>query len=382
MNNGLAPVIQSSVEKYGTIILQSGFTQHPRSVADYLSTLPLCSTERELILALESFRREPGQEVYPSVRTLAERCQCTERRIQQMTAKLTRLGLIKKIGRYTERSQTTNAYNLDPLYEKVAAWLDPQIAIALEAQEAEQDQSFVPLDILDESALIIAEEFGEPEPAAVRQCASRLRSRWEKVAQAGEWEMFTGLVQQAVEQTEIRKAEPTSSGRTFAHLVAYFFSALDYAISRVPKAGTQPFTQTPAQRRASEPASAAERPRQQTAEDRPGMAELRSRQAERRAAELKGRVKIRASKELQLHIEATALTFHDEQVKSSVQRAANLLADARVSETTFLTLMQTARDITSQRQITKKNGKTFNRMPYFFTILEEEVRKIMTGQVQ
>jgi len=384
-----APVIQPSVEKYGTIILQSGFTQHPRSVEDFLNTQPLCAMEKSLVLALEFFRREAGQEVYPSVRTLAERCTCSERRVRQMTAKLTGLGLLRKLPRFAERSQVANTYSLEPLYEKVAAWLDPQIASALEEQEAELDQPFEPRDIIDESAQIIVEEFGESEPAEVRQCAQRLRLRWDKVAQLGDWEMFSDLVQRAAEQTEVRKNELTRSGLTFAQLVPYFFSALDYAIICLRNRAQYQANPRPRETREqrAERSPEASQVQEMTsvqqaevqAEEKPGMAELRRRQAERKASE--SRVRIRASRELQLRVEAIALTFHDEQVKSSVQRAANLLADARVSEATFFSLLQTARDSASQRQVHKKNGQSFNRIPYFFTLLEEEVRKVLLDQI-
>lgn len=50
------PTTPSSA-KFGTLVLQHGYTQHPRSVADYLNTLHLCPREKDLGLSIFTIHR-------------------------------------------------------------------------------------------------------------------------------------------------------------------------------------------------------------------------------------------------------------------------------------------------------------------------------------
>lgn len=444
-----------SIARYGTLVLQRGFTQHPRSVADYLNTLSLCPREKDLVLVLESYRWEAEQEVFPSAKTLAQRCQCSQRRIRQMTAHLEELGILRRLARFGERSQLSNAYDLEPLYQRVAAWLDPEVDAALSEQES---RAFVPEDALEEVAQVLCEEFGEatPEASAIRLCTRRLRQRW--FLMNDDWEAFTLLVEQAAAATEQRAGNKTQSGQTFAPLLAYFFSALDYGLSkRGPTLSRQPesrveveqtqqkadFPQqearanstevtrqvaqaperserlsskqaemahapeksglssrveaayspekpasTPGQDQAERSTRHAENARQVESAAAPeeeaaaawyeaGLDLLQARRMGRRAAEHAGRPKVRASKLLALHIDTIARSFHDAQIHSSIQRAANLMADARLEEEVFLELAQSAREEAYKHQVTKKNGSAPNRMPYFFSVLEDKVRQAL-----
>lgn len=384
-----ASFITPSLEKYGAIVLQYGFTQHPRSVEDYLQSLRLHPTEILLIQVLESYRREAGQEVFPGIRTLAGRIGRSTRTVNTIIARLVSLGLICRTSRFEKRSQTTNGYSLDPLYQQVAAWLNPEVAAELAEQEVENAQPFLPTDVIDETAQILCEEFGEPTPTAMRGCARRLRLRWEKFARAQEWETFTDLIERAASQTETRKAEPTNTGKPFTQLMHYFFSALDYLISRQQTRAqasrqTYPFNPPASAPPFAEQQEQISRPPEPPLHTRtPKSGELAKRQAARRIAEKQGQPKPRGTATLLSRIQALSQQFHDEQAKSSLQRAANLMHDAQLDETTMCELVQQAREITSQHQINKrnKNGQ-FNRMAYFFGVLEEQIGDLVERQVQ
>ena len=152
---GTTETPQPSVEKYGEIILQRGFTQHTQAVAEYLIHVGLNPREILFIQTLESYRWEPRQEVFPSARTISEKIGVGKRQTRNISQKLTDLGLILKMERFTERAQTTNGYSLEPLYNKVAAWLNPQVAKALAEAEAKAQEAFQPVDVIDQTAQVL-----------------------------------------------------------------------------------------------------------------------------------------------------------------------------------------------------------------------------------
>ena len=369
-----------SVQKYGTILAEGGFTQFPRPVEDYLNTLNLCSTAILLLIILSSYRWAAEQEFYPSVKTLAERCGVSQRRINQLTKQLAEIGLIVKCERFAGRSQLSNYYDIEPLFQRAAAWKDARLVATLAEEESQADAPFEPRDVLEEAAQIVSEQFGESEPRQIRYNILRLDRRWNSWNSAGlEWNTFVDIVDKAREQTEERRKEPTRTGKAFTKLVAYFFSALDYWLSRQkPEASPQPTTQ-PQGAQNKEPKGN----NQQSAQQAKGPQQprksglLAERAAARRAAEAAGRARVKAPETLALHIRAAAATFNDDQERSSVQRAANMMADARLEEQTMLDLVAEARSAASQcTQIKKRNkhGK-INRMPYFFQVLEQLVTK-------
>ena len=79
---------------------------------------------------------------------------------------------------------------------------------------------------------------------------------------------------------------------------------------------------------------------------------------------------------LKCRIESAALTFRDKAVKSSVRRAVNMMHKAQISIEQMCELVDEARAATSKAVNVK------NRMPYFFTILEQNVRNILHIPVQ
>ena len=145
------------------------------------------------------------------------------------------------------------------------------------------------------------------------------------------------MLQRAATQTEARAKEPTRSGQEFTRLVAYFFSSLDYWLSRVPA--------KPKQKQAE---------RQQPTQTTPTQ---------------------RVPEGLQRRIEAAALTFRDKAVKSSVKRAANLMAKAHIDEARMCELVDEARATTSAACNVRA------RMPYFFSILEKNIAKLGVARV-
>jgi hypothetical protein len=353
--------VSPSIQKYGSIVAEDGFTQLPRSVEDYLNSLDLCSTAILLIFILSSYRWTAEQEFFPSVKTLAKRCKVSTRRINQLTALLCELGLMVKTERFAGRSQLSNYYDIEPLFQRVAAWKSAEVAAVLAEEEVQADEPFQPANVLEEAAQIISEEFGEPDPRQIRYNAKRMGRRYDQNPTI-EWTHFYDIIKKATKQTEERREEPTRTGREFTALIPYFFSALDWHISRVQSA-TVPAIPPKPQTTTQTPAHQGKGP-QQTAKKSGILAE---RAAARKAAEAAGRAKVRAPQTLQIRIEAAALTFRDKQVKSSVQRAANLMADAHLDELTMCQLVADAREATSQASNVKA------RMPYFFSILEEKI---------
>lgn len=369
-----------------------GFTQHPRSVQEYLVHLKLTPREILFVQALESYRWENNQEVFPSVGTIAKKIGVGERQTRNISKHLVELGIITKIERFAERAQLSNGYDLTPLYKRVAAWLNPEVALALAEEEAKMGEPFQPTDTLEEMAVAICEDCFETQPAKQREAAKRLAKRWTNVVASSldkeqGWSTFLDLIKEAGEYTEERFVTPTKKGHPFLPLLAYFFSALDYLLTRL-----QPSTPAPAPSISSQ-AVQNEQPDQERSgqgptppaepgangQNRKKSGILAERAAARKAAEAKGKPKVQATPTLVTHISAASLTFNDQQPKSSIRRAANLMEDARMDEETMLRLIADARAKTSQctqvRSRTKKGE--VNRMSYFFGVLEQSIEDLI-----
>jgi adenosine deaminase len=89
--------------------------------------------------------------------------------------------------------------------------------------------------------------------------------------------------------------------------------------------------------------------------------------------------RIKASKALASTIDALARQFHDASIRSSIQRAANIMTNAQLTEQQMLDLIQEAREETNQCQVQKRNGKHINRMPYFFKLLQVKASLVENG---
>jgi len=346
-----------SVQKYGQAILQHGFTQIPRSLESYINALGISQSAKLLILALLSYIREYGQEVFPAVRTLAGRIGRSIRQVFYLLSELKAQGLIAIYERQREDGgRDTNGYSLVPLFERVAAASDPQIAEQLARRDAENTAPFQPQDQIDEAAIALEEEYGQPTPRAERETARRIRSRWEKVSAAGhEWGQFAALVIEAGDRAEQRGKIPTRSRRPFTGIIPYFFSSLDRLIAQADR---------PAPARVEAAARCA------PATTRPQPAKMDT----SKPAQSGQSRKPRASAELAREIDKIARDFHDTQIKSSVQQAANLQAEHNLDESTMLTLVQQAREAAQQHQVKRRNAHgQFNRMPYFFSVLRSLV---------
>ncbi len=377
-----APTIQStskpSIQKYGEILLRGGFDQVPHSVQAYLNTLGLCQSAKLLIFALLSYLREFSQEVFPSVKTLADRIERKERRVRQLTAQLVEIGLVEKIERFGEHGQLSNGYSLVPIFRKVAAWKDSQVAEQLAQEEAERDMPFVPADQIDEAAIALEEEYGqgEPKPRTERHHAQRLRTRWEKMSGDGhEWDCFADMVIEASNRTDERRKKPTTTRQAFTKLIPYFFSSLDHLISKAGPSPARPKPKMAASTAGALPESA--RRETQSEEGTTGVQTMAQRRRQRVQAEANGQRRVRASAKIEQRIKDLAQEFHDSAIKSSIQRAANLMADVQIDETRMLDLIQQAREVAQKHQVQKRNQGQINRMPYFFSVLEQKIMQNM-----
>ncbi|HEY0754093.1 MAG TPA: helix-turn-helix domain-containing protein [Ktedonobacteraceae bacterium] len=385
-----------SVSAYGSIVIADGFTQHPRSVEDYLNTLDLCPSEKNMLLVLESHRRQADQECFPSVCTLAKRCCLSCRRVHQITAHLSELGLIVKRARFAAKRQLSNYYDLEPLYEKVAAWKDAEVAQELARQQARTAEPFVPIGPVEEVAQAVSEEFGEPATSQILYNARRISRRLQQHSSDLNWHSFLRVMVWAERETAQRSKQPTNTNKTFQHLVSYFFSALDYqlACQRTERGNdTNSYVPLPEQEQFSSLGADWETddtlfaPTEQTRQEESVQWEdelkvpptrwneaptepeqlLPPPQAQTQAYQRRPESKVPAPGRLKCCIEAAALTFRDHQTKSSIRRATNLMARAGLAETTMCQLVADARAITSQ------SVNVRHRMPYFFSVLEELV---------
>jgi hypothetical protein len=336
-----------SVQKYGQVILQKGFDQVPHSVQNYIGQLDISQSAKLLLLALLSYLRSYDQEVFPAARTLASKIGRSIRQVFYLLGELKTQGLIAIYERVrADGGRDTNGYSLMPLFEKVAAQEDPQIADELAQVEAEAGQPFQPEDMIDEAAIALEEEYGQAEPRTERETARRIRSRWEKMSACGHtWEAFSDLVIEAGQITEARKEAPTRSKGRFTRLVPFFFSSLDRLIAAAKK---------PEPTRAA--ASIAPTTRTQSARTEHG--------------------RRKASAAIAQKINDISESFHDSSAKASVQQAANIMAANHMDEQTMLDLIQQAREAAQQHQIKRRNGRNFNRMPYFFQVLRDKIAQL------
>src|SRR5262249_21975622 len=131
--------------------------------------------------------------------------------------------------------------------------------------------------------LMICEECGETEPRQVRYNVTRLRRRYERAWHL-DWFSFKDVMADAVIQTGERRKLPTLSGKPFAPLMAYFFSALDYYLSKTVPVPQLVLAPQPSYR---EQATAQDQPPIATAQPKTGW--LAERARERREAQRAGR---------------------------------------------------------------------------------------------
>lgn len=363
-----------STTKYGEILLRKGFDQTPRSLQEYVTQLDISSSAKLLIFALLSYVREYGQEVFPAVKTLASKIGRSVRQIFYLLRELKERGLIAIFERVREDGgRDTNGYSLVPLFEKVAGQEDEQIERELAQVEEESSEPFTTADCIDEAAIALCEEYGEQQPAqprAERETARRLRQRWEKMSAAGaEWDYFANLVMAASERTDQRKKIPTRSKKSFTRLLPYFFSSLDRLIAQA--AAPAPARAAASCAPTTRPQSArTEKPNREARADNAVPTESRQNNI---SAEGK-KPRPRASAAIEQTIDKIGRQFHDENIKSSVQQAANLQAANNLDEQTMLELIQQARMVTQQYQMTKRDSHgQFNRMPYFFSVLRGKI---------
>jgi hypothetical protein len=99
-----------------------GIVMQPATPTDRYTRLPdallseLTPREHQLVHALLSYRWTDAAAIYPSIRTLARQCGCSDRTVQRTLRALERRGYVVSVARFrADEGQTSSEYRPGPL---------------------------------------------------------------------------------------------------------------------------------------------------------------------------------------------------------------------------------------------------------------------------
>lgn len=135
--------------KWGARVNDNGWSAIPRTLLLNQKALNLKFAEMTVLINLVSEWWAPGSEIFPSIKTLADRTGTSEQYIRKvlkmleskeiMVGNIKLTGLIKVIPRRTDTgSQTSNVYNLEPLQKALTTI---QLSRDLEKSEAHKERA-------------------------------------------------------------------------------------------------------------------------------------------------------------------------------------------------------------------------------------------------
>jgi hypothetical protein len=127
---------RASEKKWGTAVMQLGFTIFPSLIFRAQQRLGLNPTQFAVLLQICDYWWEPGRKPFPSKATLAERLGLSPRQVQRYIAELETAGLLKRIERRAaHRGKLSNEYDLSGLVERLKL-IEPDVRKANAAQRA------------------------------------------------------------------------------------------------------------------------------------------------------------------------------------------------------------------------------------------------------
>lgn len=123
-------------EKWGKETMAAGFTVVPSILLRSQKRLGINANELAVLVHLMEHWWQPGSMPWPSKRKIAERLDVSEKTVQRAAAKLEKLQLITRVGRFVEgKGRTSNGYDLSRLVQKLT---DISIEVAQVDAEAEK----------------------------------------------------------------------------------------------------------------------------------------------------------------------------------------------------------------------------------------------------
>jgi DNA-binding MarR family transcriptional regulator len=130
-----AQASRASERKWGKDVMKLGFTIVPSLIFRAQERLGLNATQLAVLLQIADFWWDHNRKPYPSLKTLGDRLDLSQRQVARIVDELVDAKFVKKIERYTKgRGRMSNEYDLGGLVEKPAK-LEPEFR---EVQEMKQ----------------------------------------------------------------------------------------------------------------------------------------------------------------------------------------------------------------------------------------------------
>jgi len=115
-------------DKWTPQVAKFGYTSFPNLLLFAQAKLKITPMLFNVLAHIEQHRWDADRDPYPAKDTIARRMKRTPRQIQRYLTQLEKLGLIKRIPRYSgKKTQINNAYSFDGLIKKLRA-LEPEFA--------------------------------------------------------------------------------------------------------------------------------------------------------------------------------------------------------------------------------------------------------------
>lgn len=134
----IAKAQRESEKKWGTLAMKPGFLILPSILLRAQKKLGLDSSQLVLLMHLADFWWQPNALPWPKKKTLAQRMDVTDKQIQRIAKSLEDAGLLHRIKRTRTRGQTSNAYDLSGLVQKLNAIAPEFIEAAAAKRSAEK----------------------------------------------------------------------------------------------------------------------------------------------------------------------------------------------------------------------------------------------------
>ena len=128
-------------KKWTVPLMKAGWSVFPNIILEKQKALGLDALDINIILHLVQYWWEPGNHPHPSVGTIAEAVQVTERTVQKRIEALQELGLItREERRFTKQGSMTNLYKFDGLIKHATPFAHEKLEDIEKAKAAKKER--------------------------------------------------------------------------------------------------------------------------------------------------------------------------------------------------------------------------------------------------
>lgn len=128
-------------KKWTVPLMKAGWSAFPSIILEKQKALGLDALDINIIMHLVQYWWEPGNHPHPSVGTIADAIQVTERTVQKRIKALQDLGLItREERRFTKQGSMTNLYKFDGLIEQATPYALEKLEEIEKAKAAKKER--------------------------------------------------------------------------------------------------------------------------------------------------------------------------------------------------------------------------------------------------